>query len=415
MGNNKTQKRKVQITSIITLFVFLFDIYLIIYVPTDYILATAAFVTLVFTIITLGSWFKLKDMEAQRREEQYADIMKAEKGTYVVTLDMMKQLDDKINFIGQKIMPLGKAGDVNQRKIASMLDGIVEDQKKIAKITISRSKENADALMNSNDQLLVQMEEFRNSIELIKEQVSKQPQISGDENIGEIKNELFEKMQELTESIKKEVDEISENIESSSHAVEDLVSKKLDNSVTEEPVKPEEIQPEEIQPEEIQTEEPAIPEAIEIDGDDIISELIMEKKSLDEAVLSEEVPMEESLPEPEPDPNKPMSPEDIEALLASTGVGGSSEDVNEPEVEKVIEAPVEEAPVEEAPPMPDMTDPNKPMSPEDIAALIANSAAEDLPDETVRFEEEEAPPMPDMTDPNKMMSADDIAALIANM
>jgi len=108
MGNNKTQKRKVQITSIITLFVFLVDIYLIIYVPADYILATAAFITLVSTIFTINSWFKLKDIEDQRREEQYTDIMKAEKGTYVITQEMLKELDNKINFIGQKIFGKGR-------------------------------------------------------------------------------------------------------------------------------------------------------------------------------------------------------------------------------------------------------------------------------------------------------------------
>jgi len=406
MGNNKTQKRKVQITSIITLFVFLVDIYLIIYVPADYILATAAFITLVSTIFTINSWFKLKDIEDQRREEQYTDIMKAEKGTYVITQEMLKELDNKINFIGQKIMPLGKAGDENQRKIASMLDGIVQDQKKIAKITISRSKENADALMNSNDQLLVQMTEFRNAIEVIREQVNKQAEIGEHEgeDFGEIKNELFEKMQELSNSIKKEVDEISENIEMSNHSVESLVSasnKKTQEEVaqaqeampteeaivtetaqeempteeavvtetaqeampTEEAVFPETVQMNESSASEvIPAEEPVIPETIQIEGnDEIISELLKEQKSLEEAVFSQEAQAEE------------------------------------PATEQAI------------------ADPNKPMSPEDIAALIANTATEDLPEETIKFEEEEKPPMPDMSDPNKPMSPDDIAALIANM
>lgn len=456
MGDDKAQKRKVQITSIITLFVFLLDIYLIIYVPTDYILATAAFVTLVFAIFTLNSWLKLKDIENMRREEQYADIMKAEKGTYVVTLDMLKDIDQKINFIGQKIMPLGKVGDANQRKIASMLDSIVEDQKKIAKITISRSKENADALMNSNDKLLVQMTAFRDMIENIQNQVNKQAETSslGSTEFGEIKNELFNKIQEMTESIKKEVDEISENIELSNHSMENLVSVSkqkitesqipkaieeipMSESIEEEPI-PEEVaeaaeeEPiaeemaeaaeEESMPEEmaeavavepvveesqimdmIPQEEP-IPETIEVDGNDMISELLMEKKSLDEAITMEEPSIEEPAEETEiPDPNKPMSPEDIEALLASTATESTA---TESSAEKT------EAPVAEEPPKPD---PNKPMSPEDIAALIANTAAEDLPEETVKFEEEENPPMPDMSDPNKPMSPEDIAALIANM
>lgn len=421
MGNNKAQKRKVQITSIITLFVFLLDIYLIIYVPTDYILATAAFVTLVFAIFTLNSWFKLKELENMRREEQYTDIMKAEKGTYVVTLDMLKDIDEKINFIGQKIMPLGKVGDANQRKIAAMLDSIIEDQKKVAKITISRSKENADALMNSNDKLLVQMSAFREMIENIQKQVNQQIEASsqGNSEFGNIKNELFDKIQEMTESIKKEVDEISENIEISNQSVESLVSaSKQKIAETQNRKAIEEVQmPETIIREEAVMEEPIaeessiqdmipqeepIPETIEVEGNDIISELIMEKKSLDDAILMEESPAEEPVKDADlPDPNKPMSPEDIEALLASTAMESSSENVD--------------APVEEEPPAPDMSDPNKPMSPEDIAALIANTAAEDLPEETVKFEEEENPPVPDMSDPNKPMSPEDIAALIANM
>ncbi len=462
MGNNKAQKRKVQITSIITLFVFLLDIYLIIYVPTDYILATAALVTLIFTVFTLNSWFKLKEIENMRREEQYADIMKAEKGTYVVTLDMLKDIDEKINFIGQKIMPLGKVGDANQRKIASMLDSIVEDQKKIAKITISRSKENADALMNSNDKLLVQMTAFRDMIENIQNQVNRQIETSsqGSSEFGNIKNELFDKIQEMTESIKKEVDEISENIEISNQSVENLVSvskqkiaesqipeaieqipaeepiveEPIPETVAEEPIieepmmeAAEEPIPETVAEEPMMetaeepiVEEPVvnesvimdmipqeepIPETIEVDGNDMISELLMEKKSIDDAIRMEEPPIEESVEEPlMSDPNKPMSPEDIEALLASTATESPTES---------MESPIaEDTPATEEPQMPD---PNKPMSPEDIAALIANTAAEDLPEETVKFEEEENPPMPDMSDPNKPMSPEDIAALIANM
>lgn len=443
MGNDKTQKRKVQITSILTLFVFLIDIYLIIYVPTDYILATAAFVTLVLAIFTFNSWFKLKEIENHQRDEQYADIMKAEKGTYVVTLDTLKEIDGKINFIGQKIMPLGKAGDENQRKIASMLDNIVQDQKKIAKITISRSKENADALMNSNDQLLVQMTSFRDTMEAIKDQINNQLHTGGQSNVdlGGIKDELFQKMQELTESIKKEVDEISENIEISNLSAGELASLNSSSVQAKEPLTanpnmvqpepaleeelpghalPEELQNNQVMPEAAQEqpsapemvqeetsvqeepniqEEPVIPETIEIEGNDIVSELLMEKKPLDEAVLAEE-PIPEPAAAPEtPDPNKPMSPEDIAALLASA----SEEPIPEP-----VAAPAKEE-------KPSMPDPNKPMSPEDIAALIANSATEDLPEETAKFEKEDKPPMPDMSDPGKTMSPDDIAALIANM
>ena len=68
----------------------------------------------------------------------------------------------------------------------------------------------------------------------------------------------------------------------------------------------------------------------------------------------------------------------------------------------------------QAPAKPNTADPNRMMSPEDIAALIANTAVEELPDTTPKIEEEK-PPKPDVSDPNKMMSPEDIAALIANM
>ena len=110
----------------------------------------------------------------------------------------------------------------------------------------------------------------------------------------------------------------------------------------------------------------------------------------------------ESAPAPEPapvakapvdsDPNKPMSPEDIAALIAA------AEAQSEPEIEAAPE-PTPTAPVD--------SDPNKPMSPEDIAALIAAAEAESAP-------EPEPTPTPVDNDPNKPMSPEDIAALIAS-
>ena len=68
------------------------------------------------------------------------------------------------------------------------------------------------------------------------------------------------------------------------------------------------------------------------------------------------------------DPNKPMSPDEIAALIAAAEAGSASE--SEVEAEPMVEA--EAAPVPA--PTPVVDDPNKPMSPEDIAALIKASA-----------------------------------------
>ena len=129
----------------------------------------------------------------------------------------------------------------------------------------------------------------------------------------------------------------------------------------------------------------------------------------------------EPIPEPEPapapeidlsDPNKMMSPDDIAALLASMG-GEEAAPAEEAEPEPIPEP--EPAPAPEI----DLSDPNKMMSPDDIAALLASMGGE----EAAPAEEAEPEPIPepepapeiDLSDPNKMMSPDDIAALLASM
>ena len=96
------------------------------------------------------------------------------------------------------------------------------------------------------------------------------------------------------------------------------------------------------------------------------------------------------------DPNKPMSPDEIAALIAA------AEAQSEPEIEAAPE-PAPTAPVD--------SDPNKPMSPEDIAALIAAAEAQSEPE--IEAAPEPAPTAPVDSDPNKPMSPEDIAALIA--
>ena len=105
------------------------------------------------------------------------------------------------------------------------------------------------------------------------------------------------------------------------------------------------------------------------------------------------------------DPNKPMSPDEIAALIAAA----EAESASEPEP---APAPVAPAPAPEPAPAPVATapvdsDPNKPMSPDEIAALIAAAEAESAP------EPEPTPATPIDSDPNKPMSPDEIAALIA--
>ncbi len=119
-----------------------------------------------------------------------------------------------------------------------------------------------------------------------------------------------------------------------------------------------------------------------------------------------------------------MSADDIAALFAT--LGNTAEPAAAEEPEPMPEISVEEEP-EPAPVIPevDLSDPNKAMSADDIAALFAAlGGAEEEPEPApgINVEEEpepaaEAPVIPevDLSDPNKAMSPDDIAALFAAM
>ena len=124
------------------------------------------------------------------------------------------------------------------------------------------------------------------------------------------------------------------------------------------------------------------------------------------------------------DPNKKMSPDEIAALFANMSGDAPKEEVKEEPKPVEPEPAVEEPVAEEKPPMPDLSDPNKTMSPDEIAALFANMSddapkQEDKPVEPEPIVEEPAAeeklPMPDLSDPNKTLSPDEIAALFANM
>lgn len=226
------------------------------------------------------------------------------------------------------------------------------------------------------------------------------------------------------------------------------------NPIAEEPIA-EEI-PEPVAEEPIAEEIPAeeIPEpAVEVVTEDVPIEEALIEEALENEPVAEEIPEPvaeepavEEIPEavaeaaPEPvavtpvsdDPNKQLSPDEIAALFAASGTGAadtsnaepSNTEASEPAEEKPFtptftvvgkSEPEEESAPEQTPAAPtigDVSDPNKQLSADEIAALFA--AAEPAP------KKEEPAPAPEPVavtpiseDPNKQLSADEIAALFA--
>lgn len=376
---------------------FIVDVYAMINLPGNYlVIGIVSLIFLVFTFLLVRSALKLHMMKLSRQEEVYAELFKSSKATYLMMRKSFGEMEDTVNNIGEVV----------KAPIAEFMD----EQKNISQITVNRSKENADALMNSNDKLLDKFFEFETTLEEFEEQmISKQKELM-DSSVREITL----KQQELSSVIKDSEFEIKKEMLAMGRPMAQPQVEPVYAPVPEEiPVVEEVPIVEELPMTEMTPTVEEVPVVEETSVMDTISDLLSEPVFEDEITLGFE---------PEEESEISLGIDNFESE-AETEISLGFDDFE-------AETPV----IEEAPVMPDLSDPNKMMSPDDIAALLASMGGgsetptqeeavaepimEEAPTEEVPEEKEEAtekPPMPDLSDPNKMMSPEDIAALLANL
>ena len=349
---------------------------------------------LVMAIIDLNQ--KIKNMEWK----EYQDIYKAQKASYLST---KKAFDE----IGQRLSAL-------EERNSFPAEDIISAQKAVAKVTISRNKENAEALMNANDELIQRVFGF-------------------EEKLADNKEELMKLQQEIMQQTKDEMSENQKNIQTQFDTIQSLLQQVQQGinlaevKTTDFPEAPQAEMQQDIQMDLPEESLPKIDEADIIDED----EPVVDTEDL-EMPVEDELPSLDDIELPEGDelPNL----DDIE--LPEEDELPNLDDIELPvedELPSLDDVDVPEADEEEAPeelPMPDLSDPNKTLSPDEIAALFSNAESvaapepeeEQEPEVEVEMEpmpetapEEEKPPIPDLSDPNKTLSPDEIAALFANM
>ena len=454
------------------------EFYTMVNYPAQYLpIALFAILMLIFLNIAVNSVFTIKLAGEKRRDEQYESILKSEKASYLLLKKYFEEIDDKI--------------DILQASAKVPTEEIVTAQKGVAKAVISKNRENAEAIIASNDQVMDKITEFEDRLSNNNgELISEQKDISSD-----AVTQLIMKQQELVEDIKDMEIRLNQAImqtqqiissqpvqltadvnvptqpvtvqmtgmpvmtapapapmqepavqaavqtpvqmESAEVSDDDLI---IDSFAEEELVDPvvEEIEEQEIIEESVIDSEPEVvaeERVIDSEPEVVAEELVIDSEPevvVDEPVMDSEPevvvdePMVDSEPEsaveevsPMPDlsdPNKKLSPEEIAAMFANADSVSAPEEVEEPVVDSEPEIVAEPA-VEEVSPMPDLPDPNKKLSQEEIAAIFANAddSMSEPADEPVAASEPEIPPMPDLSDPNKKLSDDEIAALIANL
>ena len=472
---NKDSKARMQMIFGILLFAFIFmaELYAMVNFPKMFIvLAVLAVADLICLYVAINGIISVYETKYTRREEQYESIFKSEKASYLMLKKYFEEISVKLAYMEEA------------SKIPT--EEIVNAQKGIAKVIIKRSHENTEALMNSYEQLMNQFTTFQQGIDGLgtvagayKEEIlsaykdEKSPAPKDEEVHDHAQDkETVAKLQEIILAIKDMELRLNQTIMNSQKVVvsQPQVSVPVaapvvpqpapQNHVEEIPAEPE-ISPE---PEESMEPEPEISPDLEesMEPEPEISPDLEESMEPEPEISPE--PEESMEPEPEisPEPEESMEPDP--EILPDIPEGESFEPEEEPpvmaadeiippdpeesieEAEELVEpdpipeeAIVDEAddenlPEEELPPMPDLSDPNRSMSPDEIAALFANMGndnnadkVEEPAEETVEPEDipepieepeavKEAPLQPEEpADPNKALSPDEIAALFASM
>lgn len=446
---NKDSKARMQMIFGILLFAFIFmaELYAIVNFPKMFIvLAVLAAADLICLYVAIRGVISVYETKYARREEQYESIFKSEKASYLMLKKYFEEISVKLAYMEEA------------SKIPT--EEIVNAQKGIAKVIIKRSHENTDALMNSYEQLIDRFDTFQKGMDgfgtvagaykdeilsACKDEISS-VQKDGKEQEHSQDKEIAAKLQEIIIAMKDMELRLNQTIMNSQKVVvsQPQVSVPVATPVEPQPAPQNHVEETPVEPE----ISPEPEESMEPDPE--ISPDLQESMEPNPEISPE--PEESMEPEPEPEilPDIPeeesFEPEEEPPVMVADEIIPPDPEESIEEAEELVEpdpipedAIVEEAddenlPEEELSPMPDLSDPNRAMSPDEIAALFANMGNDDNADkagepveETVEPEDipepieepeavKEAPLQPEEpADPNKALSPDEIAALFASM
>lgn len=357
-NSEKNVRFRINISLLVAVVLLVADLYAMINMPHKFIILaiiTALFLVAIYFLVDSISIYLMA--EKNRKEEQYDSIFKSEKASYLL---LRKTFDDLYELIEKG----------NQSRKTNVED-IIHAQKAVAKVSIGRSKENADALMNSNDRI---MEKISMLEAVLSDNVS-HPAPETNKNDSAYAQNILDNQNKILQQL-----EVLQNTLNTIGADAKIAAESAkQNFFTEERILAEENK---IEKEEPQVQEAAVEEIPSAAGEATVME---ETPIEEEPSVMEETPIEE-----EPSVMEETPIEEVPSDMEETSIG--KEEVSSPEedlskyddimVDTLTDTddnvPVEKIPLEDEtvvddkPAMPDLSDPNKVMTPDEIAALIAN-------------------------------------------
>ena len=379
----KNYRLSLVISILIAACLFVADLYIMINMPQNVLALVAVNVLFLAAIYyVIDAVTRQISAAAERKEEQYDSIFKSEKASYLL---LRKTFDDLYELIEKG----------NQSRKANVED-IIHAQKAVAKVSIGRSKENADALMNSNDHI---MEKISMLEAVLSDNVS-HPAPETNKNDSAYAQNILDNQNKILQQL-----EVLQNTLNTIGADAKIAAESAkQNFFTEERILAEENK---IEKEEPQVQEVAVEEIQSAAGE----ATVMEETPIEEVPSDmEETPIEE-----EPSVMEETPIEEEPSAMEETPIE------EEPSVMK--ETPIEEVPSDMEEPSigkEEVSSPEEDLSKyDDIMVDTLTDSDDNVPVEKIPLEDEtvvdDEPAMPDLSDPNKVMTPDEIAALIANL
>ena len=324
-----------------------------------------------------------KNAAQEDKEEQFKNIATSEKASYLLMKKCFQDLEERMSRLEEKVDPISSAVAENEIKVQRGLSQSITDNKKVAKILIGKTKENADAVMNSNVELRKLLKGFEQKLSDMEERMEELHTSSQGSGMSmDQYQEILSSIQSLEQSIQGQEEQMRGHEEAEQLFSEDM---ELMPDLTMEPES------------EFMEDGELFPESgLEEDSEPIFDTELTPELGLEEEQESMELSESELGFEPEPELMELPEPE--------LGLEPELEPMELSEPELGFEPELEPIPIPEPELSPEPEPKPKPMS-----------ALQSLQRMKLEAEKKEAASGAKVSDPNKVMSPEEIAALIANM
>lgn len=441
MDNQEPQKKKKDKASRgsrVNALVILICIDLIGFMASLYVLKAAkdanlflipAALTLVMSVITAMVYVQMRHQDEENRQRIAGDVADALSAIIQITKNDQQMMDKKIDDLSEEYK-------VPAQEIINAL-------KALAKVSLGRSKENATALINSNETLVAQVMDLQDKIDSLEKTVDAASNNNLSKVIDDNSHKVAVGLDDLTHDVQRldqdmrRLERVAKDMEIHAPVIQSVQTQPApaEKSETDIPSDPDLYDNSKELNEEATCDEPYVqanaeeaeaePAALQDESDDIqdlSSELEPPADDETETATDEDLTsLLDAVPEDTDDVE--TGDEDLDLTIddesedQEIGPDDLSLDLDEPASEPADESVAEEAVAEEAEAEPS-EEPELSIEPEPTPEPEEEQAAEAEPvSEPEPVQEVEPEPAPasdiDLSDPNKKLSPDEIAALFA--